>query len=425
MSEAKVFFILNGRELEILCSPEDTMGQICQKYAFKIRRNINSLIFLYGGSLLNLNLNLKFKEQANSSDRANNSMKILVDNNENNTLICPKCGEIIKLNTESINELILSNKNIKETINGTKIIIDNIINNSTNNLVNIQLKNINIILDNINETIQKNNSKLQNLINDNINQNNDVKNSIIDIIKNNNNNVIDDISLNTNFTNNYKYKNDYTFSSYSYFKDDNNNDLNDNKINSDMIEYNMIDDLYIEDISKKENYFHNNNVIKGVLFVDLKEKPKSIPLLNTNSNDRIDIYLNKSKINMIKENDKWIIDYNFEKSGKYEFEIVFNDNITNMKCFFEKCSNIISLDFSHFNNSIIINMEYMFNQCLKLREIKGINKFMTNIVDSTYAMFQLCIELEYLDLSNFDTSNIKNMAFMFNKCYKLKEIKGI
>ena len=45
MSKAKVFFILNGRELEILCSIEDTMEQICQKYAFKIRRNMNSLIF--------------------------------------------------------------------------------------------------------------------------------------------------------------------------------------------------------------------------------------------------------------------------------------------------------------------------------------------------------------------------------------------
>ena len=95
------------------------MKQICQKYAFKIRRNINSLIFLYGGGVLNLNLNLKFKEQANSSDRTNNSMKILVENNENNPFMCPKCGEIIKLNTESINELILSNNNIKETINGT------------------------------------------------------------------------------------------------------------------------------------------------------------------------------------------------------------------------------------------------------------------------------------------------------------------
>ena len=46
-------------------------------------------------------------------------MKILVDIIENNTFICPKCGEIVKLNAESIEELILSNNNIKETINGT------------------------------------------------------------------------------------------------------------------------------------------------------------------------------------------------------------------------------------------------------------------------------------------------------------------
>ena len=41
------------------------------------------------------------------------------------------------------------------------------------------------------------------------------------------------------------------------------------------------------------------------------------------------------------------------------------------------------------------------------------------------AMFQLCSELEYLDLSNFDTSNVFKMSFLFNQCLKLKEIKGI
>jgi surface protein len=40
-------------------------------------------------------------------------------------------------------------------------------------------------------------------------------------------------------------------------------------------------------------------------------------------------------------------------------------------------------------------------------------------------MFEECFELEYLDLSNFNTSNVVDMSFMFNKCYKLKEIKGI
>ena len=40
-------------------------------------------------------------------------------------------------------------------------------------------------------------------------------------------------------------------------------------------------------------------------------------------------------------------------------------------------------------------------------------------------MFQKCNELEYLDLSNFETSKVRNMEVMFNKCHKLKEIKGI
>ena len=42
-----------------------------------------------------------------------------------------------------------------------------------------------------------------------------------------------------------------------------------------------------------------------------------------------------------------------------------------------------------------------------------------------HKMFEECFELVYLDLSNFNTSNVTNMSFMFNKCYKLKEIKGI
>jgi surface protein len=41
------------------------------------------------------------------------------------------------------------------------------------------------------------------------------------------------------------------------------------------------------------------------------------------------------------------------------------------------------------------------------------------------SMFQECNELEYLDLSNFNTKNITDFSFMFNKCYKLKQIKGI
>ena len=40
-------------------------------------------------------------------------------------------------------------------------------------------------------------------------------------------------------------------------------------------------------------------------------------------------------------------------------------------------------------------------------------------------MFQGCQELENLDLSNFNTTKVTDMGFMFNKCNKSKEIKGI
>ena len=112
---------------------------------------------------------------------------------------------------------------------------------------------------------------------------------------------------------------------------------------------------------------------------------------------------------MIKENNKWKIDFNFLKDGKYMFEIIFYDIITDLNKFFEKCVNIIFLDLSNFNTSNVTNMKYMFNNCNKLKEIKGINNLITNKVESMEGMFSLCNEIEFLDLSNWDTSNVNNM----------------
>ena len=128
-------------------------------------------------------------------------------------------------------------------------------------------------------------------------------------------------------------------------------------------------------------------------------------------------------VNVIKDNNDW--KYNFKKEGKYTFKIIFNDIIINMGGFFNECSNITSLDFSYFNTSNITDMSCMFNRCYKLKEIKGINKFNTNKVTDMSGTFQECNELEYLDLSNFDTSNVTKMNHMFDECHKLKEIKGV
>ena len=105
MSEAKIIFNLEGINITIQCSIEDKIKDICQKYATKIDSNINSLLFLYGGN--QMNMELKFKEQANSIDINNKEMNVLVYKKDNDDFICPHCNNKIKLNTEKIDNIIL------------------------------------------------------------------------------------------------------------------------------------------------------------------------------------------------------------------------------------------------------------------------------------------------------------------------------
>ena len=78
MQEANVIFILDGIDLSIQCNENDIMTDICQRYVYKIKRNINALVFIYGGNLLNFNL--KFQEIM--TDKKSNKMKVLVYSNE-------------------------------------------------------------------------------------------------------------------------------------------------------------------------------------------------------------------------------------------------------------------------------------------------------------------------------------------------------
>ena len=75
-----------------------------------------------------------------------------------------------------------------------------------------------------------------------------------------------------------------------------------------------------------------------------------------------------------------------------------------MKEMFQLCKRLEVLDLSNFNTTNVNNMEYMFNRCFKLKEIKGINNFKTNNVTNMRMMFQFCNKLTDLDLSNFNTA---------------------
>ena len=157
MSEAIVEFTFMGNKMIIQCMKEEKMKDICKRYSIKIERHINTLLFIYNGNIINLELS--FEEQANIIDKNNRKMNIIVDIKEIDEFICPKCGEKIKLNTEKIDNIILSINSLKETIDSAKLMLENVIEKSSVNSINIQLKGINIILNTLNEDIKKNKRK--------------------------------------------------------------------------------------------------------------------------------------------------------------------------------------------------------------------------------------------------------------------------
>ena len=65
MGNNNVIFTFDGREIAIQCSNDDKMRDVCQKFAVKAETNINSLIFLYRGNQVNMNLSLECSSEFN------------------------------------------------------------------------------------------------------------------------------------------------------------------------------------------------------------------------------------------------------------------------------------------------------------------------------------------------------------------------
>jgi len=142
-------------------------------------------------------------------------------------------------------------------------------------------------------------------------------------------------------------------------------------------------------ISKLQDKNHNN-VIEGELYIRSDETNINIALFKTEINDGIDVYLNDKNVYMIREYKKW--KYNFQEKGTYKFKIIFNNTIKLLESFFEDCTQLISLDLSNFDTSNTTNMSSMFSGCDRLKEIKLVNKFITNKVINMNGMFKFCNE---------------------------------
>ena len=298
---AEIIFHYEGEPINIQCNKNEKMKDICIKLSNKINLNINSLIFLYGGN--QLNLDKTFNEITKE-----NKINILVYKTENE--ICIKCGRI--LNNKIIDDIILLNNNINYTLIGLKSQIENIMNDLINKkdimYINSQLKNINIVINNINEDIKKNNNQLNQLKMNYISNNNTN-------INNTNNNIIEN-------------KNEIIC---IY-------DKQDEEINL-LHDYNENIDDWDED--DRKSYLEGKN--------NINEK-------------NIEIYINNKRI-------KFDYKYKSKEKGEIKVKFIFNKLLTSTSHMFYNCSSLKSIDLSSFNTSNVKDMNYMFNGCSSLKSI--------------------------------------------------------
>ena len=84
----KAYFIYSGNRILILCSLDEKMRNICQKFAVKAQVNVDSKIYICENKTLSINpnLNLSFGEQINSKDTNEKEIMVLDDRDKEYTI---------------------------------------------------------------------------------------------------------------------------------------------------------------------------------------------------------------------------------------------------------------------------------------------------------------------------------------------------
>ena len=123
---------------------------------------------------------------------------------------------------------------------------------------------------------------------------------------------------------------------------------------------------------------------------------------------------------------KWF--ENYSELESIEGMQYFNtDLVTDMSHMFYGCSEIKTIDFSHFDTKNVTTMEYMFHSIgnslvNKSPVILDLSSFNTSKVENMGHMFAGSWYITKCDLRGFDMSNVTNTASMFNSCQGLASI---
>ena len=119
----KAIFTYNGSTSYIQCNEEDSIMEICKKYANKKEIDIRRLYFLTNGN--KLNFENKLSEALNINNKERKEISVLVIDNaddldakiiKSKDVICPKCGELCLINFDECKVKLNSCKNKDEQL---------------------------------------------------------------------------------------------------------------------------------------------------------------------------------------------------------------------------------------------------------------------------------------------------------------------
>ena len=485
---AKVIFKFNGTETLIQCQIEDKMKDICQKFSIKIQINIDKLMFIYGGDIINLDM--KYEEIVNRIDKQNLRMNILVyENNDINMInekeriikskdvICPKCGEKCLINIEESKVILNKCKNNHETIidlkeyentqriNENKIICEMCTENNKSNSYNNRFyrcgtcnKNIcllckekhnkeHIIIDyeNKNYICNKHNESLVSyceICRENLCIQCQMKHIIsymdimpdIDKIRNKMKElkeIIEKFSKNLdNIINIFQNVKMYIEQYYII----NNNIMTNYDINKRNYEiFNNVNNL---------NNIINNKMIKDIIDIineeDIKKKFKKIYDINEiikEENEKRDIEI-KSKneikddkeINLIYKTEykskQKIFGKDFVKNNSINIELIINGNKSKLIEEYELKKGENNIKLIIKNN--LTHIKYMFYRCKSLYNINGLKYLDVSKCTDFSSIFYGCSSLSDIRaIENWDVSKCTDFSRMFNNCSSLSDIKPL
>ena len=175
---------------------------------------------------------------------------------------------------------------------------------------------------------------------------------------------------------------------------------------------------------KIDNIFNKIKLYSYIITLKVKSTGVNNILSSTITNENTHIYPCPSNIYLNNELFQNYTDCHFIDIKESDTEIKLEwDNIVNnsLSGIFYNCINIIEVDMTNFDTSLITDMTEMFSMCHSLKSL-NVQNLNTAKVESFRYMFFECISLISINLESFTIPKATTLYRMFFNCQKLEYI---